>query len=98
MTENFDLPTILWIGRYVIFFWSDESKPLEPIHIHVAFGRPSANSAKIWITSDGKAVLEHNKAMIPLKVMRRIIRVVEERSELIQEEWQEYFGEISYIR
>ena len=43
-------------------------------------------------------MLEHNKAMILLKVMRRIIRVVEERSELIQEQRQEYFGEISYIR
>lgn len=92
------MPTILWIGRYVIFFWSDESKPLEPIHVHVALGRPSANSAKLWITSDGKVLLEHNKAMIPLKIMRRIIKVVEERSTLIQAAWQEYFGEIHYIR
>ncbi len=36
--------------------------------------------------------------MIPLKIMRRIIKVVEERSTLIQAAWQEYFGEIHYIR
>ena len=92
------MPTILWIGRYVIFFWSDERKPLEPVHVHVALGRPSTNSAKLWITSDGKVLLEHDNARIPLKVMRRVIKVVEERSTLILAAWQEYFCEIRYIR
>ena len=49
------MPQIFKIGPYVIYFWSDENKPLEPIHVHVAEGVPHANATKIWITRKGKA-------------------------------------------
>ena len=32
------MPQIFKIGPYVIYFWSDENMPLEPIHVHVAEG------------------------------------------------------------
>ena len=43
------MPQLFRIGSYIIYFWSNESDPLEPIHVHVAEGRASANATKIWI-------------------------------------------------
>ncbi|MFR9196976.1 DUF4160 domain-containing protein [Blautia hydrogenotrophica] len=36
------------MGEYWIYFWTNESKPLEPIHVHIAKGSPTANSTKVW--------------------------------------------------
>ena len=92
------MPTILWVGKYVIFFWSNENQPLEPIHVHVAFARQSSLTAKLWITSDGTVELCHNDALIPPKTLRKIMRIVENDSSMIIAAWRAYFGEIRYIR
>ena len=34
------MPQIFSIGSYVVYFWSDEGEPKEPVHVHVAQGRP----------------------------------------------------------
>ena len=47
------MPQIFRIGEYWIYFWTNENQPLEPVHIHVAKGAPTANATKIWITSTG---------------------------------------------
>ena len=50
---------------YVVFFWSNENEPLEPVHVHIA-QKISANATKIWILSDGSAELEmHEDAILP---------------------------------
>ena len=49
------MPRIFRFGEYWIYFWTNENKPLEPVHIHVAKGAPTANATKIWITSTGIA-------------------------------------------
>lgn len=58
------MPQILRIGPYTIYFWSNENDPLEPIHVHIAEGRASANATKIWITSTGKAIVANNNSHI----------------------------------
>ena len=40
------MPQIFRFGDYWIYFWTNENKPLEPIHIHVAKGAPTANATK----------------------------------------------------
>ena len=40
------MPQIFRMGEYWIYFWTNESKPLEPIHVHIAKGSPTANSTK----------------------------------------------------
>ena len=55
------MPKIFRMGEYWIYFWTNESKPLEPIHVHIAKGSPTANSTKIWITSTGKCLLCNNQ-------------------------------------
>ncbi|MBP5792399.1 MAG: DUF4160 domain-containing protein [Spirochaetaceae bacterium] len=43
------MPQIFKVGSYWVYFWSNENDPLEPIHVHIAEGRPVANATKIWI-------------------------------------------------
>ena len=52
------MPQIFRIVPYSIYFWSNESDPLEPIHVHISEGRATSNATKIWITSTGKTVIK----------------------------------------
>lgn len=65
---------IFRIGSYIIYFWSNESDPLEPVHVHIAEGRATANATKIWITSSEKTLLCNNNSHIPQKTLNNIMR------------------------
>lgn len=90
------MPQIFKVGSYTIFFWANESDPLEPIHVHVG-EQASPNATKIWITSAGKCYLCHNKSRIPDVILRDIMRVIEARSAEIIEKWEGFFGEVRYF-
>ncbi len=91
------MPTIFRIGRYVVYFWTNEGEPREPIHVHVALGHAEPNATKIWITREGKAVLANNNSRIPVKGLGRIIKAIEEESNTIINEWLDYFGEVNFF-
>lgn len=90
------MPQVFKVGSYWVFFWSNENNPLEPVHVHVCQGGPSANATKIWISRAGKCYLCNNNSDIPAPVLRNIMRVIEARSKEVVEKWLSYFGEISY--
>ena len=90
------MPQVIKIGPYVIFFWLDEGKPLEPLHVHVAEGTPRANATKIWITQSGKTIVANNRSGIPGVELRKLIRVIEANADEIKEQWLNYFDEIRY--
>ncbi len=56
------MPQVFKVGAYLVYFWSDENDPLEPIHVHVAEGKPRKDGTKIWITKSGKTLLANNNA------------------------------------
>lgn len=91
------MPQIFRIGPYIIYFWSNENDPLEPIHVHIAEGRASANATKIWITRTGKALLSNNNSQIPLPVLRKLMRFIDANSQTIIEKWSKQFGEIKFF-
>lgn len=91
------MPQIFRIGPYIIYFWSNEGRPLEPVHVHIANGRATANATKIWITRSGKALLCNNSSKIPEKTLRNLLRTIEANSAHIIEEWEEHFGETKYF-
>ena len=91
------MPQVIKIGPYVIYFWLDEGKPLEPIHVHIAEGVPRANATKVWLTQSGKALLATRCSEIPAIELRKLIRVIEANADEIREKWVEYFGEIRYL-
>ena len=90
------MPQIFRIGSYIIYFWSNEKSPLEPIHVHIAEGKATANATKIWITSSGKALLCSNNSRIPQRTLNNMIRYIEANSNSIISKWYAQFGEISY--
>lgn len=91
------MPQILRVGPYIIYFWSNENDPLEPVHVHIAEGRANANATKLWITSSGKAILCNNNSKIPQRILNRLIRVIEANSAAVIEKWLNCFGEIKYF-
>ena len=91
------MPQVFRIGPYLIYFWTNENNPSEPVHVHVAEGKPGANATKIWITSAGKALGGNNNSQIPPKVLGNIVRIIEARSDEIIQKWFTYFGEIHFF-
>lgn len=77
------MPTVLRIGGYRFFFYSNENN--EPSHIHVQRERMLA---KFWLqpvalaSSTGFAAHELN----------RLMRLVEDHKQMFVEAWNEFFG------
>lgn len=90
------MPQIFKVGSYWVYFWSDESKPLEPVHIHIAEGKPTAAGTKVWITKSGKCLLANNNGHIPERILRNLIRIAEARSKDIITKWLDHFGTITF--
>ena len=90
------MPQLLKIGPYTLYFWSNESDPLEPVHVHIAEGKATRNATKIWITSTGKALLCNNMSRIPERTLSKLLRVIEANSSEFIQAWLEHFGEIRY--
>lgn len=90
------MPQVFRIGPYIVYFWSNENDPLEPIHIHIAEGRATANGTKVWITSSGKALLCNNNSRIPTPILRDLMRIIEANSVSIVEKWLAHFGQVEY--
>ncbi len=82
------LPRLFRIGRYVIFFWSNEDH--EPIHVHIAV-KPTANATKIWLTKNGGCVLAHSKGRIPRNEINELFDIISIRFFYICSEWKKYF-------
>ena len=91
------MPRVFKIGSYWVYFWSNENEPLEPVHVHVSQGSPSADATKIWITSSGKAYLCNNNSQIPIVPLRNIMRIIEARSSEIISKWAAHFGETRFF-
>ena len=90
------MPQIFKIGNYVIYFWSNENLPIEPVHVHISEGTPTDNETKIWITSNGKCLLCHNNSKIPDRILRNIEDMIETRIDDIIEMWKKIFGEVKF--
>lgn len=90
------MPQVFKIGPYWVYFWTNEGKPLEPIHVHVSEGGPTSNATKIWITKAGKCYLCNNNSKIPNRILKNIMRIIEARSGEIVNKWISYFGDIHY--
>ncbi len=90
------MPQVFKVGSYFVYFWANESDPLEPIHVHVSIGEPTSNATKIWITKRGKCLCCNNDSKIPPHVLKNIMRTIESRSFEVITKWKMFFDEISF--
>ena len=77
-----DVPTVLLVGPYRMYFYSHE--PNEPPHIHVD---RDAQSAKFWLDP---VALARNLGFDPVE-LRRIYRLVADNRKFLLEKWYERF-------
>ncbi len=73
------MPTILRIGSYRFFFFSEESG--EPVHVHVI---REQTEAKLWVSPTVRVAVNEG---FPQHELRKIVRLVEANKELIEHEW-----------
>ena len=78
------MPTVMQIGRYRFFFFSNENQ--EPAHIHV---KASENEAKFWLEPVRLATNHGFRA----RELNEIERLVTQHQAQFVEVWDEYFGD-----
>lgn len=86
------MPNILRIDGYIVYFWSDEGTPREPIHVHIAVV-PNKNGTKVWLLQNGKCMLANNNSRIkPEKKLNDIIKFIEDHHMFILKRWTKFFN------
>ena len=90
------MPRVFNVDQWVVYFWSNEGRPLEPVHVHVALKRPTEVATKIWITRAGGCVLSDNSSNIPPGDLRGIMEIVSARHMEVVGKWFAYFHEAEY--
>lgn len=83
------MPSLFMLLGYKIYFWANEGS--EPIHIHIAKGKPTANGTKVWITQRGGCILANNNGQIPARDLAKLLEVIESQVFFITWRWQEFF-------
>ena len=58
------------VSGYTVYFWSNENG--EPIHVHIAKGKPTPNATKIWLTKSGGCILASNGSKISNKELNGV--------------------------
>ena len=77
------MPTVLRIGPYRFFFYSNENN--EPAHIHVQRERALA---KFWLAPVALA----SSTGFPAQELTKLSRLVQENATKFMEAWNEFFG------
>jgi len=77
------MPTVLRIGRFRFYFFSNERQ--EPPHIHV---KAAENEAKIWLSPTQLA----SNYGFNIRELSQIERLVEQNETAFLEAWNEYFS------
>jgi hypothetical protein len=78
------MPTVLRIGKFRFYFFSNERQ--EPPHIHVKAG---GDEAKFWLNPTQLA----SNYGFSSRELNELGRLVEENEAVFLEAWNEYFGQ-----
>lgn len=87
--EELPVPSLFMLLGYKIYFWANEGT--EPIHVHVAKGKPGPNGTKIWLTSSGGCIVANNNSQIQQRDLNKLIEVIESQFFFILRQWKEFF-------
>lgn len=89
------MPKLFVIDGYQISIWSNENG--EPIHVYVSKKRPSANSTKLWLLSNGTFIKANsNDKRIPDAVLNKIIKKLQPQALMVRNFWVAYHGYEKY--
>lgn len=88
------MPNFITVFGYHIYFWSNENKPIEPVHVHIS-KNPTSNATKYWINEDGSIEQENNNSQIPNNDLKKLEKVIKLYSDNIVSEWEKFFNTIA---
>lgn len=90
------MPNLFSLYGYIVYFWSNENTPNEPIHIHIAKGKPTKDANKYWLAKGGFFVPD--KTNIPNREELKVIDEISDEISIqrIKTEWKSMFGEMKY--
>lgn len=90
------MPQVFKFGGYRVYFWVNEGRPREPVHVHISEGEPQPHATKIWITEAGGALLANNNSGIPSADLTDLVDLVAAQSQFVVDKWLQVFGSVSY--
>lgn len=94
--EDLIMPQVFKIGSFWVYFWANENRPLQPIHVHVSKGKPVQNATKFWITRMGKCLLANNNSGYDSRTLNYLSKAIEANTDVVEKKWLEFFGELNY--
>ncbi len=80
------MPSVFRLKGYRFYFWANEGKPREPVHIHIF---KDGAEAKFWLYPNVEPAYNKGFARHELRWMQK---VVSERRHEIEESWHGHFG------
>ena len=83
------MPKLFVVSGYTVYFWSNEND--EPIHVHVAKGKPTQNATKILLTRSGGCILASNGSRISAKELNELMEFISAQFFLICAKWKQAF-------
>ncbi len=89
------MPVYIRYSGWYVYFWTNENG--EPIHFHIAQGKPAANATKIWVLKNSSFKIENNNSKVPANVLRHILAVMQASVDEYKDYWLTYHKEIRYI-
>ena len=89
------MPVYVRYSGWYVFFWTNEGA--EPIHFHIAEGKPAENATKIWVLKNHSFRLANNNSHVPSKILRHILAVMQASVEEYESFWKMYQKNLHYI-
>jgi hypothetical protein len=86
------MPVVFRYKSFRFFFYSNEGKPREPLHVHVLAG---GNEANIWREAKARIAAGYG---FEAGTLRELVEEAQTNRELIERTWHDYFGRSRAIR
>jgi len=83
--DNLWMPTVMRVGGFRFFFFSNEGNPREPPHVHVRRGEALA---KFWL----RPVQLADSYGFDGRTLNMLAQLVEDNRSVMEEAWHEHFG------
>jgi hypothetical protein len=81
------MPVVFRYKGFRFFFYSNEGRPREPLHVHVRSGE---GDAKFWLKPVAQLA---DSDGLDARTLKELLGVVEQNVELIERTWNEHFGQ-----
>jgi Domain of unknown function (DUF4160) len=79
------MPTVFRSGGFRFFFYSNEARPREPVHVHVERGD---SEAKFWIRPEIAAACNDG---YDARSLRLLVGGIEANRDRIEKAWNDFF-------